>query len=85
MQVDLTGFMETKIVDRDKDPDSVHAGAGKEVFGLLVAPKVEATNHQHFFSFRLDMDVDGPVKNQIYEMNVESADPKQFKQPNARR
>lgn len=82
MQVDLTGFMETKIVDRDKDPDSVHAGAGKEVFGLLVAPKIEATNHQHFFSFRLDLDVDGPVKNQIYEMNVESADPKQFKQPN---
>src|SRR5205807_1294779 len=39
--------------------------------GTLVAPHVEATNHQHFFCFRLDMDVDGPVKNEICECNTE--------------
>lgn len=82
VQVELSGFMETKNVDRLKDPDEFHTGAGKELFGALVAPKIEATNHQHFFNFRLDMDVDGPVKNQIYEMNVKSADRKSNPQPN---
>lgn len=81
-EVDLSGFMETRNVERSKDPDALHNGAGKGVFGTLVAPKIEATNHQHFFCFRLDMDVDGPIKNQIYEMNVESADPKTAPQPN---
>ncbi len=82
MQVDLTGFMETKNVERVSDPDGLHKGTGKEVFGTLVAPNVEAINHQHYFNFRLDMDVDGPVKNQIYEMNVQAADRKANPQPN---
>ncbi|MBS1724333.1 MAG: hypothetical protein JSS66_15430 [Armatimonadetes bacterium] len=82
VQVDLTGYMETRNVERDKDPDEAHNGSGKELFGTLVAPRIEAVNHQHFFSFRLDMDVDGPVKNQIYEMNVKSADRKANPQPN---
>lgn len=81
-EVDLSGFMETRNVERDKDPESLHTGSGKSLFGTLVAPRIEATNHQHFFCFRLDMDVDGPVKNQIYEMNVESADGKEATQPN---
>jgi primary-amine oxidase len=82
-EVDLSGFMATRTVERDKDPDALHTGAGKGVYGTLVAPRIEASNHQHFFSFRLDMDVDGPVKNQIFEMNVESDDAKDNSLPNA--
>ncbi len=29
-------------------------------FGRMIAPHTLAVNHDHFFSFRLDMDVDGP-------------------------
>jgi primary-amine oxidase len=69
-QTDLSGYMETRNVARASDPDAGHAAANGGAFGTLVAPNIEATNHQHFFSFRLDMDVDGQVKNQLIEMNV---------------
>jgi primary-amine oxidase len=68
MELDVTGFMETRNVERMSDMDMSH-GTGS--VGTLVAPHVQAANHQHFFSFRLDMDIDGPGKNALYEMNVE--------------
>lgn len=69
-QVEATGFMETRNVERTSDADPTHPmdGATGHV-GTLVAPNVSAPNHEHFFSFRLDMDVDG-TKNSLYEMNV---------------
>ena len=73
-QVVLSGYMETKNVDRVKDGGDPMGGmdmGGMASFGTLVAPHIEATNHQHFFSFRIDMDVDGPT-NQIVECNVQS-------------
>ncbi|KAM3100516.1 primary-amine oxidase [Phormidesmis sp. 146-12] len=37
-------------------------------YGTLVAPQLNALNHQHFFSMRLDMDIDGQ-NNSVYEVN----------------
>lgn len=42
---------------------------GIERYGTLVAQNVVGINHQHFFCFRMDFDVDG-VKNNLYELNV---------------
>ena len=37
-------------------------------YGTLVAPELNALNHQHFFSMRLDFDIDGG-HNSVYEVN----------------
>jgi primary-amine oxidase len=59
MHVGLTGVMAAKaILPGSHDPYS-HA----------VAPGLAAPHHQHFFTFRLDMDVDGALPNRVAEMN----------------
>jgi primary-amine oxidase len=60
MSVTLTGIMTTK---------TVPAAQTHEEHGHRVAPELEAVHHQHFFNFRLDMDIDGPA-NSIVEMNT---------------
>ncbi|MDX2213794.1 MAG: primary-amine oxidase [Oculatellaceae cyanobacterium bins.114] len=40
-------------------------------FGTVVAPELNALNHQHFFCMRLDFDIDGS-ENSVYEVNSES-------------
>ncbi len=40
-------------------------------YGTLVAPRTLAALHQHFFSVRLDMAVDGPA-NSVYEVETEA-------------
>jgi primary-amine oxidase len=40
-------------------------------YGTLVAPELNALNHQHFFCMRLDFDLDG-VENSVYEVNSEA-------------
>jgi primary-amine oxidase len=50
-------------------PDGV-----KPRFGALVAPGVYGPNHQHFFSLRLDMMVDG-LENTVYECDSEALPP----------
>jgi primary-amine oxidase len=68
MEVLLTGRMNVKQVERDED-----AGHEKQAgFGHLVEPRREAPNHQHLFNFRLDLDVDGPSRNSVMEMNTEA-------------
>jgi primary-amine oxidase len=62
MDVNLTGIMQTKGVEKNGDP---HAH--------LVMNDVSAVHHQHFFNFRLDMDVDGAHGNSVAEMNTEAA------------
>ncbi|MCC7419545.1 MAG: primary-amine oxidase [Planctomycetaceae bacterium] len=45
------------------------SGTGEDRYGTVVDPHIVAPNHQHFFCFRLDLDVDGP-RNRIAELNV---------------
>jgi len=47
------------------------ADAAQEEYGVVVAPGLVATHHQHFFCVRLDMQVDGG-RNSVYEVNTES-------------
>jgi primary-amine oxidase len=58
MRVQLTGIMAAKGV-----ANGVH-----DPYSHLVAPNVAAPHHQHFFNFRLDMDVDG-TSNRVMELN----------------
>lgn len=40
-------------------------------YGTVVAPELNALNHQHFFCMRLDFDLDG-TDNAVYEVNTEA-------------
>jgi primary-amine oxidase len=60
LEVKLTGII---------SPMAVMPGTVPE-FGGLVAPGLAGPNHQHLFSARLDLDVDGPV-NSVYEIEAE--------------
>jgi primary-amine oxidase len=75
MEVGLTGYMDTKAVAIKKLPADTH---GEEItdlkYGHLVAPNLVAVHHQHFFNFRLDLDVDGQ-NNSVMEGNTESVPP----------
>ncbi|GEM47651.1 amine oxidase [Deinococcus cellulosilyticus NBRC 106333 = KACC 11606] len=55
-EVHLTGIMATK-------------GSTADPAGMKVAPNLVALHHQHFFSFRLDLDVDG-LKNSPSALNT---------------
>jgi primary-amine oxidase len=55
----LTGIVQTRAV----------APGEKPAFGTLVAPQLDAPNHQHLFNMRLDMEVDGP-DNTVVEIDA---------------
>jgi primary-amine oxidase len=58
VRVLLTGIMAAKAV----------ANGAHDPYSHLVGKNVAAPHHQHFFTFRLDMDVDGTA-NRVMEMN----------------
>jgi primary-amine oxidase len=66
VQVQLTGVMNVRPVLR---PEEGHDGL---MYSHLVAPQTTAPNHQHFFNWRLDFDVDGE-RNQVFELNTSNA------------
>ena len=63
MHVALTGIMAVKGT----------AGGAHDPYGHIVAKNIVAPHHQHFFTFRLDMDVDGAPGNRVVEMNSSAA------------
>jgi len=78
VDIDLTGIVEIKGVHRKNDmdpPDKNDLSYNGHSFGTLVRPHVEAINHQHFFVFRLDMDIDGSQNNSVMEMNAKLVPP----------
>lgn len=66
----LSGIMLPKGVRETKA--NAHGPGFKS--GHLVSANVVAPHHQHFFSFRLDLDVDGP-NNSVHEMNTRALPP----------
>jgi primary-amine oxidase len=63
-EVKMTGVMSNGAVPEGFTPK----------FGALVAPGVYGPHHQHFFSVRLDMMVDG-LRNTVYECDSEGLPP----------
>lgn len=58
LETKATGIMQTETVPEGEMPE----------WGELVAPRLGAMHHQHFFNFRLDMTVDG-TRNSVYEID----------------
>lgn len=58
MRVGATGFDAIKSTAAKSLADPAAAEVTK--YGSLIAPYTVAPNHEHYFSFRLDLDVDGP-------------------------
>lgn len=58
-----------QVCDQEPNEEGVIIPKGAERYGTLLAPHLVGVNHQHFFCFRLDFDVDGQ-KNSLYELNV---------------
>jgi primary-amine oxidase len=69
----MSGIMLPKGVDVTRE-DQLGEHAGHQPWHL-VAPNVAAPHHQHFFNFRLDMDVETPEHNRVVEVDVSSAPP----------
>jgi primary-amine oxidase len=56
--------MSSDIMGKDPDGNMVQ-------FGHLVAPNTDGVDHDHFFSFRLDLDVDGPQNSFMVDKLVQ--------------
>lgn len=64
MDADATGILLVKGTNRTQGEAQACPGCESH----LVDSKILAPNHQHFFSWRLDFDVDG-TQNELFEMN----------------
>jgi primary-amine oxidase len=61
--VGATGELEVKPVKDKSDMMGKDPEGNPVEFGHLVAPNTDGVDHDHFFSFRLDIDVDGTKNN----------------------
>lgn len=69
VQTQLTGVMNIRPTNTSRDAEHTDE---EPMFSHLVAPRVRAPNHQHFFNWRIDLDVDGD-SNRVLEMNTTNA------------
>ena len=71
--VGATGIAQVKAVSSRTARESTAAGPA---YGRMVAPHTSAINHDHFFCFRLDLDVDGPQNSfRIDRLKTTQLDP----------
>ncbi len=65
VRIGATGIAEAKVTIQENavDPDR----SGDDAYGRFVDPYVVAVNHDHYFSFRLDMDVDGSTNKLVMD------------------
>ncbi|MBI3926193.1 MAG: primary-amine oxidase [Armatimonadetes bacterium] len=66
LEAELTGILLARGVSEEK-VDGIQA-SGIQRFGRMVGKNIVTPNHQHFFNFRLDFDVDG-TSNTLVETN----------------
>jgi len=66
VETNLTGIMLAKGTARTAET----GGHDSTATSHLVAPNVAAVNHQHFFSFRLDVDIDGATNNRFLQCDT---------------
>ena len=70
VETELNGYPHVRAVNRSMDqPGTADEAYQGDYYGTLVEPHVEANNHQHWFVYRFDMDVDGQA-NSVGEMNT---------------
>lgn len=72
LEAALTGIMLAKAVPPAAEG---HEGHEHSRFWHLVAPGVAAPHHQHFFNFRLDLDVDGADGDSPFELDARPLPP----------
>lgn len=58
--VGATGIVETKAVKEKSVAGEMNGSQAHPSYGTLVDQNLLAVNHDHYFSYRLDLDVDGP-------------------------
>lgn len=63
VDMELTGIMAAKAIEAGRDPYT-----GGPICGTVVGNARTAPNHQHFFNFRLDFDVDGAGQDSVMEV-----------------
>jgi primary-amine oxidase len=76
IDVGATGIDEVKAVAARTMADP--SAARDTAYGTLVAPNLVAVNHDHFLSFRLDVDIDGPantlVRQRLVQQRLDGSD-----------
>jgi primary-amine oxidase len=73
VQASLTGIVNNR--NAAEQHDTTAQSASSVMFSHLVAPGVSAPIHQHFFSYRLDFDIDRPDHNRVMQVTASGLPP----------